>query len=111
MRRTREGDPAEPVIPYVGPMSPAVAVSDPILTRTFLHELQQLGVDLGRFVEKLPKADVERSDYSRTPGRTARLKVGPFRFGVDTSDGVTLAYGIAVAGWSWEWSFGREEEW
>jgi hypothetical protein len=41
------------------------------------------------------------------PGPDVReAVVGPFTFGVNTADGLTLAFGIRIGRWSVEWSAG-----
>ena len=51
------------------------------------------------------RLDVERSDYMRTPGRAATLKIGPFWFMVDTSDSGNGGFAIIVNGWQIDWGW------
>lgn len=57
-------------------------------------------------IRRLVELDVRRSDYERTPGRTAELRVGPFTFGVDTADTGRIGFSIALGPWGFVWSMG-----
>lgn len=46
---------------------------------------------------------VERSDWVRSPGRSAVLQVGPFWFAVNTADGGLLCFSIASRWLMWSW--------
>lgn len=50
---------------------------------------------------------VSRSDFMHRAGRTAVLELGPFTFGVDTSDGGLIAFGISLGRWSASWTVDR----
>lgn len=54
---------------------------------------------------------VQKADWVDKPGREAGLKVGPFRFGVNTADDPQAAFGLVIGRWSWEWTLGAAQDW
>lgn len=50
--------------------------------------------------------DVERSDWERSPGRNATLRIGIVTFGANTADGGRIGFSIEICGWGFVWSLG-----
>jgi hypothetical protein len=51
--------------------------------------------------------DIERSDWSRSPGRFATVVVGPFTFAADTADGGMVLFEIRFGRLAWSWTVDR----
>lgn len=53
--------------------------------------------------------EVSDSDYIRSRGRTAELRVGPFHLGASTADGGAAGFGVQVGRWYVACTFGIDE--